>query len=79
MKPGSCGPGVLGIYPVIYDEYGKVLEADEHLAHARSQLLTDLSAALNSLEHAAAQTTALARCRHRVQGRPRRTRRRHLP
>ena len=20
MKPGSCGPGVLGIYPVIYDE-----------------------------------------------------------
>ncbi|HET6867567.1 MAG TPA: acetate--CoA ligase [Solirubrobacteraceae bacterium] len=23
MKPGSCGPGVLGIYPVIYDEDGK--------------------------------------------------------
>jgi acetyl-CoA synthetase len=23
MKPGSCGPGVLGIYPVIYDEEGK--------------------------------------------------------
>jgi len=22
MKPGSCGPGVLGIYPVIYDEDG---------------------------------------------------------
>ena len=22
MKPGSCGPGVLGIYPVIYDEEG---------------------------------------------------------
>jgi acetyl-CoA synthetase len=22
MKPGSCGPGVLGIYPVIYDETG---------------------------------------------------------
>ena len=22
MKPGSCGPGVLGIYPVIYDENG---------------------------------------------------------
>src|SRR2546425_8477560 len=27
MKPGSCGPGVLGIYPVIYDEQGKVVEA----------------------------------------------------
>jgi acetyl-CoA synthetase len=23
MKPGSCGPGVLGIYPVIYDEHGE--------------------------------------------------------
>ena len=22
MKPGNCGPGVLGIYPVIYDENG---------------------------------------------------------
>ena len=22
MKPGSCGPGVLGIYPMIYDEDG---------------------------------------------------------
>ena len=22
MKPGSCGPGVLGMYPVIYDENG---------------------------------------------------------
>ncbi len=22
MKPGSCGPGVLGVYPVIYDELG---------------------------------------------------------
>src|SRR6266545_7842261 len=22
MKPGSCGPGVLGIFPVIYDELG---------------------------------------------------------
>jgi acetyl-CoA synthetase len=22
MKPGSCGPGVLGVYPVIYDEEG---------------------------------------------------------
>jgi len=27
MKPGSCGPGVLGIYPTIYDEDGKVVEA----------------------------------------------------
>ena len=27
MKPGSCGPGVLGIYPVIYDEDGDVVEA----------------------------------------------------
>jgi Acyl-coenzyme A synthetases/AMP-(fatty) acid ligases len=27
MKPGSCGPGVLGIYPVIWDEDGKVVEA----------------------------------------------------
>jgi len=27
MKPGSCGPGVLGIYPVIYDDEGKELEA----------------------------------------------------
>jgi len=27
MKPGSCGPGVLGIYPVIYDETGNVVEA----------------------------------------------------
>jgi acetyl-CoA synthetase len=27
MKPGSCGPGVLGIYPVIYDEHGDVIEA----------------------------------------------------
>jgi acetyl-CoA synthetase len=27
MKPGSCGPGVLGVYPVIYDEDGKVVEA----------------------------------------------------
>jgi acetyl-CoA synthetase len=27
MKPGSCGPGVLGIYPVIYDETGAVIEA----------------------------------------------------
>jgi acetyl-CoA synthetase len=27
MKPGSCGPGVLGVYPVIYDEEGQVVEA----------------------------------------------------
>src|SRR5918994_2074641 len=27
MKPGSCGPGVLGVYPVIYDEEAKVVEA----------------------------------------------------
>jgi acetyl-CoA synthetase len=27
MKPGSCGPGVLGIYPVIYDEDGDEVEA----------------------------------------------------
>ncbi len=25
MKPGSCGPGVLGIYPVILDEEGKAV------------------------------------------------------
>ena len=27
MKPGSAGPGVLGIYPIIYDENGEVLPA----------------------------------------------------
>jgi acetyl-CoA synthetase len=27
MKPGSCGPGVLGVYPVIYDEEGNIVEA----------------------------------------------------
>jgi acetyl-CoA synthetase len=27
MKPGSCGPGVLGIYPVIYDENGDGMPA----------------------------------------------------
>ncbi len=27
MKPGSCGPGVLGIYPVIYDENGDAVPA----------------------------------------------------
>jgi acetyl-CoA synthetase len=26
MKPGSCGPGVLGIYPAIYDENGEEVE-----------------------------------------------------
>ncbi len=27
MKPGSCGPGVLGVYPVVYDEEGKTVPA----------------------------------------------------
>ncbi len=27
MKPGSCGPATLGIFPVIYDDEGKVVEA----------------------------------------------------
>jgi acetyl-CoA synthetase len=27
MKPGSCGPGVLGIFPVIYDDEGNEVEA----------------------------------------------------
>ncbi|MDQ0381384.1 acetate--CoA ligase [Amycolatopsis thermophila] len=27
MKPGSCGPGALGIFPVIYDEEGNTVEA----------------------------------------------------
>jgi len=27
MKPGSCGPGVLGVYPVIYDDEGNVVQA----------------------------------------------------
>ena len=27
MKPGSCGPGILGIYPVIYDEDRNEVEA----------------------------------------------------
>lgn len=26
MKPGSCGPGALGIFPIIYDEDGNVVE-----------------------------------------------------
>ena len=29
MKPGSCGPGVLGIYPVIYDEDRNEIKAGE--------------------------------------------------
>jgi len=32
MKPGSCGPGVLGVYPVIYDEDGNVVEAGSERA-----------------------------------------------
>jgi acetyl-CoA synthetase len=27
MKPGSCGPGVLGVFPVIYDEDGNEVKA----------------------------------------------------
>jgi len=27
MKPGSCGPGVIGVFPVIYDEDGNEVEA----------------------------------------------------
>jgi len=27
MKPGSCGPGVLGVYPVIFDEEGREVAA----------------------------------------------------
>ena len=27
MKPGSCGPGVLGIYPAVYDENGEEVSA----------------------------------------------------
>jgi acetyl-CoA synthetase len=26
MKPGSCGPGMLGVFPVIYDDDGNVIE-----------------------------------------------------
>ncbi|MEU4287231.1 acetate--CoA ligase [Kribbella sp. NPDC026596] len=32
MKPGSCGPGMLGIYPVIYDEDGNEIEAGSERA-----------------------------------------------
>ncbi len=27
MKPGSCGPGVLGVFPIIYDELGEEVPA----------------------------------------------------
>jgi acetyl-CoA synthetase len=27
MKPGSCGPGVFGVYPVVYDETGREVPA----------------------------------------------------
>ena len=36
MKPGSCGPAALGIYPVIYDEEGKVIEARDRQSRAIS-------------------------------------------
>jgi acetyl-CoA synthetase len=32
MKPGSCGPGVLGIYPVIYDEDGNEIPVGSGIA-----------------------------------------------
>jgi acetyl-CoA synthetase len=32
MKPGSCGPAVLGIYPAIYDEFGNEIEAGSGVA-----------------------------------------------
>jgi acetyl-CoA synthetase len=32
MKPGSCGPGVLGVYPVIYDEDGNQVPAGSNRA-----------------------------------------------
>ncbi|HEV2194537.1 MAG TPA: acetate--CoA ligase [Candidatus Acidoferrum sp.] len=32
MKPGSAGPPVLGIYPVIWDENGKEVKAGSHAA-----------------------------------------------
>ena len=32
MKPGSCGPGVLGVYPIIYDENGKEVERGSGVA-----------------------------------------------
>src|SRR5439155_529554 len=36
MKPGSCGPGVLGIYPVIYDEDRNEVEAGSGRAAGRA-------------------------------------------
>jgi acetyl-CoA synthetase len=32
MKPGSCGPGVLGIYPVVLDEVGNAVPAGSRQA-----------------------------------------------
>jgi acetyl-CoA synthetase len=32
MKPGSCGPGVLGVFPVIYDEDGNQVPAGSNRA-----------------------------------------------
>ena len=32
MKPGSAGPGVPGIYPVVYDDEGNVVKAGEEAA-----------------------------------------------
>jgi acetyl-CoA synthetase len=32
MKPGSAGPAVLGIYPVIWDENGKEIKPGDHAA-----------------------------------------------
>lgn len=32
MKPGSCGPGLPGIHPIIYDDDGNVLEAGSRKA-----------------------------------------------
>jgi acetyl-CoA synthetase len=32
MKPGSAGPGVLGIYPVIWDENGNEVKPGQHAA-----------------------------------------------
>ena len=40
MKPGSCGPGVLGIYPVIYDEEGNAGRGREAAGRATSASAT---------------------------------------
>ena len=32
MKPGSCGPGVLGVFPIIYDENGTEVERGSGVA-----------------------------------------------